>query len=527
MNPLLKRILARAAATTTLLAMSLPALAVTPTDYAMPYTVASTGNDTATGITLVRSARFNQSAALVPAATPVIDPKVHHSGAVSNNVFTDYRPQLLSWGQGNRWMLANLRGGLSPTPVQISSENSVNSVCTSQAVARSQRNAANSALIYQLPGLDGVCGTTLANGLADNVVRAISLDNTPSTAPLNLPLVGIQLQPVYNSNGALRALYAFDRGKLLSLGTALTDNGELASGIGELQFAGHTTDGTVILIADGNLHRIRSNGVFVARPLKKAGDGFKVVQALINGGDVYFVETALDPGNRFQGRIFRVPADGSARATLLTSVRVPGTIIQGLSDARVIYSAGGGFDLNTFKFRPTDLLSIPRTGGADPVRLLRVASGFVSVIHVSSDKVFHTATSTDLNTAAITQSAYISQDTGPLVSNFRAGSAWSGSQIADAGDTRLLLAQKGLEGSTRGARLSSFNPADLSSARLVTLAATDQPLFAFGFGRGSIGALQVEPENNSGLDVFAFDLFGLRFTRLTTDAGSNDEFPVF
>lgn len=536
MNPLLRRIALHSAMSAVLLLPVLPVQATTPTDYAMPHTLGSGADGKEAGIKLVSSANFNQSATLVPLNTLVYETHVHLSGLIANNSYTDYRPQLLSWGQGNRWRLANLRAGLNPNPVQISNENGVNSVCTSQAIARSQRDAATNALVYQLPGPDGKCGNfmTGTSDMADNLVRAISLNDTPTTAPLALPLVGINFQPVYTGNGTLRALYAFDRGNLISFSTALSGSSIIAGGIGSLQFQGHTADGTVILIIDGNLRRIRPNGVLIARPLKTAGTGFKVVQAVIGGSDVYFVETAIDPTSRIQGRIYRVPADGSARATLLTSVRAPGsTIIQGLSDARVVFSAGGAFDLTTFKFRPTDLLTVPRGGGSDPIRLLRVASGFIATIHVSSDKVFYTATVIGASGGSFTQTAYISVDSGALVTNFRTGSAWSGAQFADAGtvllqgDVRLLLAQKGLDGTTRGARLLSVKPADLSSARLALLSEKEFLPFGSGFGRGSIGSLQVNGDTNSGTDVFAFDLYGLRFRRLAPDAGTNNQFPIF
>lgn len=528
MKPVLKRIALRSAISAVLLLPAIAVQAITPNDYAMPYTPANTLGGQAAGITLVSSASFDQTAMLVPPATPVYAAHTYLSGKFSDGESIDFRPQLLSWGQNNRWMLANLRRGQSPAPVQISNENSANSVCLSVPVARTQRDATTSALIYQLPGPDGACGTGIGNGQADNLVRAISLNDSSTTAPITLPLINIQVQPVYTGNGALRVLYAFDRGKLLSFNTALTSDNEIASGIGSLTFHGHTRDGIVVLTIDNNLRQIRANGTLVKRPLKTASRGFKVAQAVISGTDVFFVETALDPGARIKGRIYRVPADGSARATLLTSTRAPSALIQGLSDNRVVFSAGGGFVLvPTPRLLPVELLTIPRAGGSDPIRLLRVAAGSIAVIHVSSDKVFYTASATDIGAGSFSQTAYISADTGALLSNSRKGSAWSGAQFADAGDVRLLLAQKGQDGSTRGARLMSVNPSDLSGVRLALLGPDQQFPFGGGAGRGSIGAVQVEAGNNSGSDVFAFDLFAIRFTRLTNDAGTNDEFPVF
>ncbi|MGQ0620196.1 MAG: hypothetical protein ACT4QA_09795 [Panacagrimonas sp.] len=534
MNPALKRFhLLRVTSSALLLMTTAAAYGVTVADYAMPFTSNRATDGSAMGITLVSSANFAQSALLVPPGVPTVAATMHRSGNYRDGVSTDFRPQVMTWGQDNRWMLANLRGGLNPTPVQVSSESGVNSVCLSLGFPRDVRDATTTLLFYSLRGPDGICGTPFDSGQADNLVRAISLRDAPGTAPVTLPLVDfLNIQSAYRRNGLLRAIYVFDRGKLLAFTPALGVPREIATGITRLRFHGSTLDGAVVLTIDGNLRLIRSSGVLVNRPLKVASRGFEVTQAVIEGNEVFFVETALDPAARIQGRIYRVPADGSARANVLASTRSPSPFISGVSDSRVVFNAGGFTVGPPPRRAPSELLSVPRAGGPT-VRLKRSATGFISVIHVSADKVFYTVTSFDQSAGESTSVAHVSADSGPLVTQFRRGSAWSGIQFGGASDNRftevrLLLASNGPGGVTgvRGARLSSFNPDDLSSARLATLNPNDEFASGIGTGPGSIGSVTSVDGNRFGFDVFAFDLFGNRFRRLTNDADARSQFPI-
>lgn len=534
MYPSLRRLFQGATATA-LMATAAVTHAVTPKDHAMAYTIDSTNQGVGLGLRLVASANFTQGATLVAANIPVRQPHGYLSGSVSNGVYTDFRPELLSWGQGNRWMRAPLRSGLKPKPVQVSSENAVDKVCSSFPVARDQRTATTSLLFYVLPGPDNACGLEVQNAGADDVVRVINLNDGPTTAPRNLPdLRSAELFPVYETNGVLRTILAFDRGRLLAYTPDLAAPSTVVSGLTESGIQGQAPDASVLLIIQGNLRRISRDRVLVTAPVRAAPAGFAVKQALVDGslpqGDVYILEAAQNPAARIKTRLLR--ARGNSRPVALANLRLGDGALQGLSDARLIFSAGGGFDISdptNPRFLPTDLLSVPRSGGSPPARLLRVASGSISVAHVSGDKVFYNASSIDFAAGALRQTAYVSADTGgkPL-KNFRAGSAWNGRQFANANEVRLLLATRGLEGGTQGARLLAVHPETLTSTTLVgKLPATDQVGFGFAFGRGGIGSLFVDSAQAPGADVFAFDLFDNRFRRLTANGGSKDEFPVF
>lgn len=533
MYPSLRRLLQGATATA-LLATTAFTHAVTPKDHAMVHTIDSNNQGVGLGLRLVASANFAQAATLVPANIPVRQPHGYLSGSVSNGVYTDYRPELLSWGQGNRWMQAPLRSGLTPTPVQISSENAVDTVCTSFPVARDQRTAASSLLFYVLPGPDNTCGLRVRNAGADDVVRVINLNDGPTTAPRTLPdLRSAELYPVYEPNGVLRTIFAFDRGKLLAYTPELATPSTVISGLAEAGIQGQAPDASVLLIIQGNLRRISRDRVLINAPVRAAPAGFAVKQALVDGslpqGDIYILEAAQNPTARIKTRLLR--ASGNSRPVALANLRLGDGTLQGLSDARLIFSAGGGFDPTNPNnpFLPTDLLSVPRLRGSPPVRLLRVVSGSIAVAHVSSDKVFYNASSIDFEAGSLRQTAYVSADTGgkPL-RNFRAGSAWNGRQFANANEVRLLLATRGLEGATRGARLLAYHPDTLTATTLVgKLPVTDQVGFGSAFGRGGVGSLIVDSDQAAGTDVFAFDLFDNRFRRLTANGGSKNEFPVF
>ncbi|MGQ0698856.1 MAG: hypothetical protein ACT4PZ_11520 [Panacagrimonas sp.] len=505
------------------------AQAATPKDYAMPY---STNTETSQnqGLTLVSSTDFALSASLVPVETRVIDPRVHSAGTFATGNLTDFRPHTLIYGQGDRWMKAPLRGGLNPTPVQVSSESAASTRCgVSRLVTLDFKDASAALLAYRVPGTDTKCGTK------DDIFRTVSIADGAGIAPKVAKATTLDLDAVYSTNGVLLAHYALEARKInrykpdLSAATLVKDQ------VTKFLPVGQTQDGSLIAIIDGKLRRIDANGALVAAILKTPDAGFTIEERVaIADGQIYFVESTIadpnDPSASLPSRIYRVAIAGGAAVRMLNLTAR--SALQGLTTNKLLFTVGGGGVPRV----PVELKAFPRTGtttaGAQS-SLRKVPVGFVSVFATFNDRVFYNV----IGDKGV-QTAYSCKDDGTGQANSGSGSAWVGRQapatipVSDLSTTkvaRLMIARLGKNGSTRSATLFSVDPANvqpLKQKKLVDLPDTAVATFSFASGPGALGGLIAGSGQTANTDVFAFDLLGARFRRLNDNTPA-DESPLF
>lgn len=530
-------------AATVLAVPALPSLAETPRDYVMPYTPRQPSAFQAEGIMLVNSANFAQTAELQlpnPNSKGFRSPRVHYSGSVSGGQIADFRPQLLSIAYGSRWARVDLRAGLAPAVEIISSETGTANACESQSVVRDYRNASNAALIYRIAsGCPEVGGT----------IRAISMNDGPATAPVTLPLDRVEIQPHYNNSGVLQFVFAYDGSAkvLRRFAPDLRSHRVVASNIETIEFHGQTADGTGLLVINRALRRILPNGNLVGAPVKRPAVGYEISQVLSEGADLFFTESVVLPTvptfpppelPAIRSRIFVAPIAGGERPRRIANLRVTASL-SGVTPTRVIYTAGG-FDPITFVPAPADVVSIPREGGK-AIRLQRVpvsqqSFGSVTVNAVVGDRVFYTTSVIEPGSTTFgVQRAFAKTDMGVRLSDQRPGSSWAGTQFAGfgdlranaAGEVRLLLARRGVDGTGAGAQLLSVVPETLALQALTKLPQTDTVFLVNGFGAGALGSvIRQLSRNQFTTDLFAFDLFNSRFRRLNEGTVPN-EAPLF
>lgn len=519
----LHRSVAQATLAACAMSVAVSASAATPKDYAMPYTAGAADNFK--GLQLVNSANFAQKSTLVAAATPVVQPHVVIAGTVAGGQVHNLRPHTLVWGQNGHWMAAPLRGGLNPAAVQISSENATASVCQAEPIYRNLADGTTAALFYTLPGANGTCDD------GDDVMKWIDVTDGTGAAPTTVTgFHDLFLNPVYKPNGQLQAIYSLQGAKIQRLAPDLVTQKTVKTGVSDFSVVGQLSDQTVISLIDGQVRTIKPAGTLVAKVLKAPAAGFAIASAVLHDGNVYTDEDAKGAGAT-KTKFFRVAADGTGTPTLMIDLAQPGAMA-GFTTANLIYTLGDPGTTNI------ELDAIPATasGSASPVTIhTATAPQSIQAFTTSADNVFFNVTGISFIATPPyflqTSQAYVKSDAAALRQDYAANSGFLGGQITDSGSDdiqdqqtfeRLMLATGGLDGSLKGSTLNSVNTASLASAVLTSLPSTTQPFPSFGFGPGSIGVVL---EANK-LDVYAYDLLGLRFRRLTNGTAAQ-EFPVY
>lgn len=505
--------------------------AATPKDYMLPYIVDTNGSQ-AKGVVLVRANDFTTKS-FVSGSTAIVDPQIYRTGTLQDDVLVNYRPHSLIYGQGGKWRRVSLRAGLQPTSTQVSSEGLVAKRCLTSRLIPVDINLANSAfLLYQLPGADGKCGKG-----GDDVFRTVQITDAATTAPVKVKTQTLLLTQIYSQAGALVAHLGVQRNKTLTrFNPALTTTRNVLTDVTEFAPAGQAGDGMVIATVNGNLRRIQADGTPDAIPLRTPVTGFEIKDAVVRDDLVYWVEqTKLDlqnPTASKSARIYRVPVTGGTVVQMVTANTV--LSLSGFTTNKLLYSEGGGITASGIV--PVKLKATARTAaaGAASSTLHTESQGFLQVFNTRGSRVFFNTFSINVNGQVQTARTVLDNATG--IGNQGAGSAWIGSQIdvqplSEANSSnvaRLLLARNGLGNTTRGAALFSFDPASLASALLpgATLAQNNTPSFGIALGAAGLGSVSVENEDDGNTDVFAFDLVGKRFKRLSNNTAAS-EIPVF
>lgn len=508
-----------------------PAAAATPKDYMLPYIVDTDGTQ-AKGVVLVKSNDFTTKS-FVSGSTAVVDPQIHRTGTPQDDVLINYRPHFLIYGQGGKWRRVSLRAGLQPTSSQISSESLVAKRClTSRLIPVDFKVADSPFLLYQLPGPDGKCGKG-----GDDIFRTVKITDAATTAPVKVKAQTLLLTQIYSGEGALLAHLGVQRNKTLTrFNSTLTTTKDVLTDVTQFVLAGQAGNGMVVAIVNGNLRRIQVDGTPDAIPLRTPATGFQVKEAVVRNDLVYWVEqSALDPQNPTaskSARIFRVPVAGGTVVQMVTANSA--LSISGFTTNKLLYSEGGGITASGIV--PVKLKAIARTAaaGAASSSLYTESQGFLQVFNTRGSRVFFNTFS--IGVSGQTQTARTVLDNATGAGNQGAGSAWIGSQIdvqplSDASSSnvvRLLLARNGLDRTTRGAALFSFDPASLASAALpgADLVDNNTPSLGVAIGPAGLGNVSVENEEDGNLDVFAFDLVGKRFKRLVNNTVAS-EVPVY
>lgn len=516
------------------------AWAATPNDYWLPYATdidAGSGqNGDILGITMVKSARFGVTSRLVANGVPVHLPSVAYEGDASNNKVVNPRPRWLVWAQNNRWKRATLRAGASPAITNVSSESAASNACWSRIVSRNHLNAAQSALIYVMPGADAKCETT------DDIVRFVNLNDGGAAAPHDLPVrsATVDILPIYRVNGRLHYMLGFDGDQLIRFDPDLVGATVLTSGISSTTFYyGEPGAGTPVVV-DGKLKVVRPNGSLRNKALKKPSTGYSIgdVWTVKIGGSwkAFFTERADSTSTNIQTRFFSVPLDGSATATRLAISKLP-AYIQSYTPTQLIYAQGGAFDPSGAS--PPKLFALPLDGSGGPTLirkspnqgiapLLTVACTIGEELRINESWTEYNFP--DISTHSVAME-YLSD--GTKLAGHKNGSQWMPCTAApDGGEPKQLLARNG-NGSvtpgyaTFGARLDAVDP-DGTMTRLTRLP-DDIGIIYGGGGWSRGGTLGSALYNGSGMpaaDVFAVDLYGNRF-RLLTHATAELEFPIY
>lgn len=524
------RLLARTAALASALCWSVCATAVTPSDYAMPYvTNASSDTDTFKGITLVNSANFAQSGQLIAATANVFEPHIVNGADVDGTGLHDTRPHTLVWAQGNRWMRAALRSGLSPTPARFSNEAAANSTCLASVIYRDFAAPLTSALFYEQPGTNATCGDD------DDVIKWVSINDASGTAPTTMTgFTTLHLSPIYKTDGKLAAIYTLQGPNVLRIASNLSTITTVRAGVSQFEVIGSLPDTTVIALIDGAIERIKPAGTLYPKPLRRPKLGYHIDQALLHGTEVFFTEKANDEAEVYQTRVTRIDVSGTVDAVLMLTLKQV-AFLSGFTTGRLIYTVGdaGQEDMTLFSF--------PKAGvkGTDTATKIYKTTlpNVIGVFTTSGDNVFFNVSGLAFVFPDLinTQLALVKSDLGAAVKNYGDHSQFLGGQITDSGAgaleeqetfARLLLGTAGGADypGVVGGKLFSLNPSTLKGTLLTDLADYHWPLLAIGFGAGSIGGL-IDIDNNVG-DVFAFDLVGGRYG-LLTDGTANNEFPIY
>lgn len=525
------------------LVCSLAAQAQTPPlDYVMPYTPRLLSDD-GEGILLVQSSDFEQQAELsLPAAATTKRFRaahVHYSGTVTGDTVSDPRPHMLTFMQGNRWFQASLREGLAPPVTGFGTESLLSNlirVCEATPITRNLADASTGAVVYRIAA---DCGQ------ATGQIRTLDLGGGATSMPETMPLDRLVMQPFYGADQQLLFLFAYDgQARVLRrFRPDLRTSREFGSDVESAAFHGQAADGTMFLSINGTLRRVGPDGALRSTKIRRPAEDFVIDRVVFDGPDAFFTETYTpaspflydEPPGGVWTRIYKVPVDGSAAPLRIASVRAP-AVLASVTPGRVVYTTNG-FNYALFQPFPVRVATVSRDGGA-PVTLHRPpedpASFFsVQVNAVVGERVFYTTQRNDQAEPDIIEyRAYVRTAGGATVpdASFSTGSAWVGGQYvgtdsvlgSSLSEQRLMLARFGEQGSISGAQLLSFNPGTLERNVLTRLPASDTVFMVAGLGAGAIGnvvrklpPLPPSSADRYPSDVFAFDLIGHRFKRLT------------
>ncbi|MGQ0698790.1 MAG: hypothetical protein ACT4PZ_11180 [Panacagrimonas sp.] len=508
------------------------AAAASPKDFVMPY-LANTAGTTEKGLVLVRANDFVQRT-FVPASTVVFDPHIYRTGTPQNDTLVDFRPHTLIYGQGGKWRRASLRSGLQPSSAQVSSENQVAKRCTFSSLISLDFKVVNAAmLLYQLPGPDGKCKT------ADDIFRTVRITDAASKAPVKVKTQTLLLTPIYSAPGKLLAHLGVQRNKTLThFNPALTTTKPVLVSVTKFEPAGQASGAVVVANVNGNLRRIQSNGTLDASPLRTPAAGFDITQANVSNDLVYWVEQSkpdpLNPLAPKSSRIFRVPVAGGTPVQMVSTNSA--VTLQGFTTSKLLYSEGGGF--SGTGFLPVLLKSIGRTaaaGAATATLHSETQAISIAVFSTLGDRVFFNVSA--ISAGGLTQVARTVRDNASSPATQGNGSSWIGFQreatpVTGTENTNLvglLLARNGLESSARGSTLFAVNPVSLASSALpgAALAQNTTPFLGFALGAAGLGTVTVENQSAGNTDVFAFDLVGKRYKRLTNNTPTDESALLF
>jgi hypothetical protein len=520
-----------------------------PLDYVMPYTPRQLAVD-GEGIELVSAANFAERAELVLPAAAVTKrfrgANVHYAGNLANNQVSNPRPQILTFTQGNGWFQVGLREGLSPAVTRFGTESLLSNlikVCETEAVTRNLGNASTGAIVYRIAA---DCDQDTGQ------IRTLDLGGAPASVPETLPLDRLVIEPFYGANQRLRFLFAYDgEDKVLRRFRAdLRASRDFGANIQSVTFHGQAADGTMFLNIDGVLRLVNPDGTLLANRLRRPPADFVIDRVIFDGTDAFFSETYTpsnpffhpEPSGGVWTRIYKVPVDGSAAPVRLAAVRAP-AVLAGVTSGSVVYTTNG-FNYALFEPFPVRVASVPRDGGT-PLTLQQMPAdpGSVPSVQVNAvigERVFYTTRRNYTGDPGFGEfRAYTKTAEGVAVTaaSFARGSAWVGRQSIGTGsvlgggqgEQRLMLAIRGEQDSITGAQLQSFDPATLERKNLTKLPQSDTVFMVAGFGAGTIGTVvrKLPPLPPSSADrypgdVFAFDLVGHRFSRLTEAQASDN-----
>ena len=245
-----------------------------------------------------------------------------------------------------RLFKVNLLKSATPAPVQLSSASGISARLCSLGSSTTFTHHAKADIVYEQPGADGDCSA------ADNQFSLVRLDMAPTDAPIPAQKpIGI----LVDGEGATIGWLALAPGNVLRRYDANFSNGQDVVTVAAEPSVLSRSPAVLLLVLDNVIRAYNVATGSLSGPLYTFSGS--LTGLTVDESFAYFVDTDLATF----GKILRIPLDGSASPTLLTT-EPTGVVTLLLTATRLVYDAPG-FASST-PGAPYSVKSIPRSGGA-------------------------------------------------------------------------------------------------------------------------------------------------------------------
>ncbi len=417
---------------------------------------------------------------------------------------------------GNFYKVSALQTSVTPTPTQLSSENSAQKICSAFAPTEAVdfANPDHSQFVYRTPGQNEICNDT------DDVYKMVRLDMGPADAPVTAKEpIGTALHD-WTTTGAISGWLVNDAGALKRCdanfancqASSVASSLEIKSYKSQVSIAGSNRwlvdIDHVLYVYNGDTNTLSAEIHTMVKAISP------LVTAVINDSNKFYFSTGKAPKD-----IYSAPVDGSASATLLATATAS---INGLA----LSSA------NTLLYwTSTEINAVSKTTGA--VTSLVTGSSTITMAAVNNSHVYYTAGINEAHPIAgsVNDDGSLKVET-PDASwqGFSLVTSWNLTDgFATISQAQTIIRAEGYNAlgigkGFGGAKLRSFDAATTNEVALVGTVPTDiVSIYCSSSGANVLcNGLNGSDQN----DVFLLNTVTPSLVRIT-DTPTKGEFPIY
>ena len=413
---------------------------------------------------------------------------------------------------GNFYKVSALQTSVTPTPTQLSSENSAQKICSAFAPTEAVdlANPDHSQFVYRTPGKNDICNDT------DDVYKMVRLDMGPADAPVTAKQpIGTALHDW--TTGAISGWLVNDAGALkkcdANFANCQASLREIKSYAAQVSIAGSNLwlvdIDHVLYVYNGDTNILSAEIHTMVKEISP------LVTAVINDSNKFYFSTGKAPKE-----IYVAPVDGSASATLLVTAAAR---INGLA----LSSA------NTLLYwTNTEINAVSKTTRA--VTSLVRGNSIIAMAAVNNSHVYYTA---GINEAHPIAGSVNDDGSLPVATP---DASWQGFSLVTAwnltdGFATISQAQTiiraegynalGIDKGFGGAKLRSFNTATTNEVALIGTVPTD----IGSIYCSSSGANVLCNGSNASIqnDIFLLNAVTPNSLVRVTDTPTKGEYPIY